>query len=45
MNWVQTGALNPKDFVSHVIPFSKILDAFDMLEKRVPCKKIVIKYG
>lgn len=44
MSWVQTGALDPKDFVSHVIPFSNILDAFDILEKRLPCKKIVIKY-
>lgn len=44
MNWVQTGALDPKDFVSHIIPFNRVLDAFDMLENRVPCKKIVIKY-
>jgi len=44
MNWVRLGALNPEDFVSHVLPFENALDAFDMLEKKVPCKKIVIDY-
>ncbi len=44
MSWVQMGVLNPEDFVSHIIPFSNILDAFTMLENKVPCKKIVIKY-
>ena len=44
MSWIQIGALNPKDFVSHVIDFENILDAFDIIEKRLPCKKIVIKY-
>ena len=44
ITWVRMGVLDLKDYVSHVIPFSNILDAFDMVEKKVPCKKIVIKY-
>jgi threonine dehydrogenase-like Zn-dependent dehydrogenase len=42
--WVRSGVLDLKDYVSHVIPFENILDAFDMIEKKVPVKKIVIKY-
>jgi len=44
MNWIELGVLDPKDFISHVIPFEDIKDAFEMIEKKVPCKKIVIKY-
>lgn len=45
MAWMNTGVLNPKDFISDVIPFSNILDAFALLEKRLgSTKKIVISY-
>lgn len=44
INWIQMGVLNPDDFISHVFPFSKILDAFDIIQKKQPCKKIVIQY-
>lgn len=44
MNWIQLGVLDPKDFVSHEIDFENIIDAFDIIEKKQPCKKIVIKY-
>ncbi len=44
MNWISLGLLNPKDFISHVIEFGNIKDAFDIIEKKIPCKKIVIKY-
>ena len=44
INWVKSGVIDLEDHVSHVIPFENILDAFDMVEKKVPLKKIVIKY-
>lgn len=44
INWIQLGVLDPKSFISHVFDFDHILDAFKMLEDRVPCKKMVIKY-
>ena len=44
MSWISLGVLNPKDFISHVIDFSNVKDAFDIIEKKIPCKKIVIKY-
>lgn len=44
INWVRMGVLDLRDYVSHIIPFENILDAFDMVERKVPCKKIVIKY-
>lgn len=44
INWIREGVIDLKDYVSHIIDFERALDAFDMIEKRVPCKKIVIKY-
>lgn len=44
MNWIELGLIDPKDFISHVINFDDILDAFNIIEKKQPCKKIVIKY-
>ena len=44
IEWVRSGKLDLKDYVSHVLPFERILDAFDMVAKKVPVKKIVIKY-
>lgn len=44
LNWIQTGVLNPGDFISDVIPFENILEAFKMVEERRAKSKIVIKY-
>lgn len=44
INWIQLGVLNPDDFISDVIGFDKILDAFEMVENRKAKKKIVIKF-
>jgi threonine dehydrogenase-like Zn-dependent dehydrogenase len=45
VSWIRMGLLDLKDFVSHIVPFENILDAFDMVEKRDPKrKKIVISY-
>lgn len=45
MAWINAGILNPADFISDVIPFDKILDAFDLMEKKLgSTKKIVVSY-
>lgn len=44
VSWIQTGVLNPADFISDVIEFDNILDAFKMVEERKARKKIVIKF-
>lgn len=44
INWMQMGVLKPEDFISDVIPFENILDAFKMVEERKTRKKIVIKF-
>ena len=45
MAWINAGMLDPMDFISDVIPFDKILDAFELMEKRLgTTKKIVISY-
>ena len=45
MTWINMDVLNPMDFISHVIPFENILDAFRILEEKRPgTKKIVIEF-
>ncbi len=45
MAWINQGVLKPMDFISDVVPFEHILDAFDLVEAKKPdTKKIVIKY-
>lgn len=44
INWIQMGVINPYDFISDIIPFENILDAFKMVEERKTKKKIIIKY-
>ncbi len=45
MAWINMDVLNPMDFISHVIPFENILDAFRILEEKRPgTKKIVIEF-
>ena len=45
MAWINQGALKPMDFISDVIDFDRILDAFKLVEARKPgTKKIVIRY-
>ena len=45
MAWINAGILDPSAFISHVIPFERVTDAFDLVEKRLPTtKKIVISY-
>ncbi|MDO5549607.1 MAG: sorbitol dehydrogenase, partial [Lachnospiraceae bacterium] len=43
-SWIQSGVLDPKDFVSHVFPLDDAQKAFDMVkEKPKGMRKIVIK--
>jgi threonine dehydrogenase-like Zn-dependent dehydrogenase len=44
ISWIEMGVLDPKDFISDVIPFSDILSAFKLVEERKALKKIVIKF-
>lgn len=45
MAWINSGVLNPYDFISDVVDFENITDAFGIIEERRPdTKKIVIKY-
>ncbi len=45
MSWLNFGILNPYDFISDVVPFENILDAFALVEKRgASTQKIVIRY-
>lgn len=44
IEWVRQGKIRLSDYISHRIPFSQILDAFEMVENHVPMKKIVITY-
>ena len=46
MACINQGVLDPMDFISDVIEFEHILDAFALVEERRPStKKIVIRYG
>lgn len=45
MDWIRSGVLRPKDFISDQYPFEKILDAFAKVEQHLPdTKKVVITY-
>lgn len=45
MAWINAGVLDPEDFISHTFSFDRILDAFDLVERREPgTKKIVITF-
>lgn len=44
ISWMKLGALDPNDFISDVIAFDGILDAFKIVGEGRAKKKIVIKY-
>ena len=44
VEWVREGKIQLSDYISHRIPFSNILDAFQMVEENQTKKKIVITY-
>ncbi len=45
INWMQAGILRADDFISDVLPFDRILEAFRMIEERRTNKKTVIRYN
>lgn len=44
VSWIQAGALDPNDFISHVFDFDDIGKAFELIERREPCMKMVIRF-
>lgn len=45
MAWINMGALHPDDFISHVMPFAQVMEAFAMVERHDPSvSKIVITF-
>lgn len=44
INWMQAGALDMDDFISDIVPFENILDAFDKVMNGSTNKKIIIRY-
>jgi threonine dehydrogenase-like Zn-dependent dehydrogenase len=44
INWIRAGIINPMDFISDIIDFENILDAFKMVEEKRAKKKIIIKF-
>lgn len=45
MAWINSGVLNPMDFISHVFPFENAMEPFEKIERRDPdIKKMVIAF-
>ncbi|WHH60496.1 zinc-binding dehydrogenase [Petroclostridium sp. X23] len=43
VDWVKEGVLDPKDYISHVIDFDHIIEAYDLVAQR-KANKIAIKF-
>ena len=44
LDWLKHGKISLDDFVSDVVDFENILEAFEKLEKKQISKKCIIKY-
>lgn len=44
VQWIQEGVLDCNDFVSHVFDFDDIEKAFDIIKRREPAMKMVIRF-
>ncbi|MBE6427105.1 MAG: sorbitol dehydrogenase [Planctomycetaceae bacterium] len=42
--WIESGILDPNDFISHVFDFSEINEAFAKIERKDPMMKMVIRF-
>jgi threonine dehydrogenase-like Zn-dependent dehydrogenase len=42
--WMESGVLNARDFISDILPFGEIHEAFRMIEERRTNKKTVIRF-
>jgi len=45
INWMESGVLHAENFISHVIDFENIQEAFQMIEEKRTDKKTVIRFG
>jgi threonine dehydrogenase-like Zn-dependent dehydrogenase len=43
IEWIQTGVLNPNEFISHVMPFANILEAFQLVNSG-SVRKMIIEF-
>lgn len=45
MAWINCGVLDPMDFISHVFPFERAMEAFEKIERRdTDIKKMVVEF-
>lgn len=44
VEWIRDGVLDPNDYISHVFDFDDIEKAFDVIKRREPAMKMVIKF-
>ncbi len=44
LTWLKNGVIDIDDFISDIMDFSQIIEAFDMVEERKIAKKCIIKY-
>ncbi|MDO4571181.1 MAG: zinc-binding dehydrogenase [Planctomycetia bacterium] len=45
VSWIQMGILDPSEFVSHVIDFPNMDEAFQKIERREPMLKMVVRFS
>jgi threonine dehydrogenase-like Zn-dependent dehydrogenase len=43
INWIEMGILNPNDFISHVLDFNQVIEAYGLVEQK-KAAKIIIKF-
>ena len=44
VEWIRDGVLDPNDYISHVFDFDDIDKAFDIIARREPAMKMVIRF-
>jgi threonine dehydrogenase-like Zn-dependent dehydrogenase len=44
ISWLRTGAIHFDDYISDIIPFENVLDAFQMVEEHKAKKKIIVQF-
>ena len=44
VQWIKDGVLDPNDYISHVFDFDDIEKAFDIIKRREPAMKMVIRF-
>lgn len=44
VQWIRDGVLDPREYISHVFDFADIEKAFDVIRRREPAMKMVIRF-